>query len=559
MKRSIASPLLGALLALTGILVPSGALVSVLRGSAGITDPMLAGAALFRAGLVALGISILVVGRLAIWKRREGTDSGLPGRSGVAVLAALLAVATGLRLYGLGNGLWYDEIVTYTRFARMPFGEIVTDYASQNQHFLYTILAHAAFRLFGETAFTVRLPAALFGVGSIAALYLLGRQVTNVRETLLACAILTFSYHHVWFSQNARGYSGMLFWTVLSSWLLVRALREVRPSLWLLYAAAAALGVYTHLTMVFVVLGHFVIYAGTLVVRRARAWEGRWAGLFLGFAFAALLGFQLYSLVLPQLFGGTLYQGAEAGVDDWTNPLWTLIELVKGMDISFAGGVLPVVGLFVVLGAGIVGYWRTDRIIVQLLLLPAALGGFLTMAMGHPLWPRFFFFTAGFGALVVTRAMMVLGAAVARSIRCERAGLAIGTALCVTGIAASATTLRNAYLPKQDYSGAYAFVEEHRRPGDAVVTVGTASMPFERLFRVNWSEAEDLDELNAIRADADRTWVLYTIPLHLEAVVPDMMDVIRSDFRVEERFRGTLGDGTIFVCLEDRTARGEGG
>ena len=66
----------------------------------------------------------------------------------------------------------------------------------------------------------------LFGLASILALYLFGRQVTSASESLLAAALLTFSYHHVWFSQNARGYTGLLFWTLLSSWLLLRALRN---------------------------------------------------------------------------------------------------------------------------------------------------------------------------------------------------------------------------------------------------------------------------------------------------------------------------------------------
>ena len=137
-------------------------------------------------------------------------------------------------------------------------------------------------------------------MGSIWAL-LLARQVGSIREALLSAALLTFSYHHIWFSQNARGYSGLLFWTNFSSWLFLRALREERPQLWLLYAAAAALGVYTHMNMLFVIMGQFIMYLVMLLVRRKESWPNRWAGFFLGFCLASFLTFQLHALVMPQI------------------------------------------------------------------------------------------------------------------------------------------------------------------------------------------------------------------------------------------------------------------
>src|SRR5262249_32005312 len=160
---------------------------------------------------------------------------------------------------------------------RLPIGQIITSYDAQNQHFLYSVLAHVSFLIFGENGWSLRLPAVLFGTGSIWALYLLGREVANTREALLSAALLTFSYHHIWFSQNARGYTGLLFWTTLASWLLLRAMREARPELWLLYAVAAALGVYMHMTMLFVITGHFIIYLIEVSIRRKGICPDRWS------------------------------------------------------------------------------------------------------------------------------------------------------------------------------------------------------------------------------------------------------------------------------------------
>ena len=109
--------------------------------------------------------------------------------------------------------------------------EIVTKFDSENQHFLFSILAHYSIQIFGDNAWALRLPAVFFGTGSIIASYLVGREVTDIPEALLATALVAFSYHQIWFSQNARGYTGLLFWTLISSWFLIRGFKDNRTRL----------------------------------------------------------------------------------------------------------------------------------------------------------------------------------------------------------------------------------------------------------------------------------------------------------------------------------------
>ena len=137
-------------------------------------------------------------------------------------LSGLVVLATVLRLVALNQQLWFDEIVTLLDSAREPIWRIVTQYGGQNQHMLYSLLAHTSIRLFGEQPWALRLPAVLFGVASIPALYFFGRLVTTNREALSASALMAVNYQHVWFSQNARGYTGMLFWTLLTSIFFIR-------------------------------------------------------------------------------------------------------------------------------------------------------------------------------------------------------------------------------------------------------------------------------------------------------------------------------------------------
>jgi mannosyltransferase len=446
--------LISLLTIVTGLATPSSMLIEHLRPSDfGDAQELLLGATLFKANLVIIGLFVLILGRLALWtasrKLFETRPEALSSRLRLAMMMIVL-IACGTRLYGLDSGFWYDEILTYrldsgfwydeiltyTKYARLSFGENVTTFDSQNQHFLYSLLAHTASQIFGYSTWSVRLPAVLFGIGSVVALYLLAREVTGAGEAVCSAAVLALSYHHVWFSQTARGYTGLLFWALLASWLCLRAARDGRPAVWLLYASAAALGVYTHMTMIFVIAGHFLIYVGLLLARRHAFWPDRWSGLGLGFGLAGLFTLQLYALVLPQFFGGTLNQ--ESTVPAWKEPLWTVLEIVRGVQIGFAGGLVAIVaGL--VFGAGLLSYGRTRPSVLALLMIPVLALAAVVIGLGHHLWPRFFFFAIGFGVLVLVRGATVFGTALAHALRLQgaRSGF-IRLAPCAGLILASA-------------------------------------------------------------------------------------------------------------------------
>jgi mannosyltransferase len=544
MFKWLLSASIGPILILSGFFLPSSGLIEFLRMT--IKEPpgqLLAGAKLFKIGLVILGFLVIVLTNLSNFHKKMSKRKVITEphhKLYLTILAALLLIASVLRLYGLGNGLWYDEILTYINYGRMPFGEILTTYDSENLHILFTLLANACLKIFGESNWSLRLPAVFFGIGSIWAIYLLGRQVGTMREALVAAALLTFSYHHIWFSQNARGYTGLLFWTILSSWLLMRALQEARPGLWLYYAASAALGAYTHITMVFVIMGHFIIYAVILFNHGREMWnEGR-SGLFYGFFMVALLIFQLYAFVIPQIVSN-FGEGSRSNVEAWKNPLWTLLELSRGIKIGFKGSILAI-GALLVGGVGIWGFIRQNPVVIGLAFIPVFIGASISLAMGHPLWPRFFFFAMGFVVLIVVRGTTILGQLITKLLSLQsNKSVLIGTALCGGVIFVSALSIPSAYLPKQDYHGALVFVEHNKKPGDAIVTVGVnTTFPYRNFYRMSWEQAETMEDLNAIESRAERTWLLYTLPLHLQYEYPEMMKSIEKRYQIVREFYGTL-------------------
>jgi len=188
----------------------------------------------------------------------------------VATLVALTLAALVLRVVGSNSGLWIDEIYSLVDFFRVPLGRMVTAFPRDNHHPLYSALAHLSIGAFGEAPWSIRLPAVLFGTATIPLLYGLGRYVGSRREGLLAALLLAVSYHHVWFSQNARGYAMLAFFTVACTWALLRILEGGSRRLAFVYGASAALGAYTHLTMVFIVVGHAAVCVALLAMPSGR-------------------------------------------------------------------------------------------------------------------------------------------------------------------------------------------------------------------------------------------------------------------------------------------------
>ena len=528
-------------------LAPTGAYVSVLGGSVSthpsevVTGIWIAKAVLLlHAFLLLLAPKGEIRGQLLSTRTRQDIS-----RQHQWILLGLLVLGTLLRLHQLGIGLWYDEIETLVRYARLPVGNIVTTYDSQNQHLFYSLLSSVTIGVFGESGGALRLPAAVFGVLSLWSVWWFGRRVASNVEALLATALLALSYHHVWFSQNARGYTALLFWTLMGTGLFLDLLRNERPG-WrgpVLYGGCMALAVYTHVTAVLVVIAHALVL-GALWWRRRRT-EGSGAiPAAWGIVLATTFTLQLYALVLPQ-FLETLIAPSPHAVDTaWKDPFWLALETLRGLAGSLPGGWLALIGVFAVGAAGVVSYWKQSVALLVLFMLPALLTGLLILGLGHNLWPRFFFFSAGFGALIAIRGVFTLTSL----LRLPRPQLmaTVASGIVVLG---SAATLTRAWLPKQDYLGAAQFVLEAQGSGDAVVVVDLTEYPYQAYLQKPWSAVENATALMEIERQHVRTWVLYTFPIRLAAAHPDIWSRLQENYEMKAVFPGTVGGGAIVIMV----------
>jgi len=468
-------------------------------------------------------------------------------------LGGLVVLAFATRLIGLDGGLWVDEIYSLVRSFRAPIGTILTEFWGDNHHPFYAVLAHASRALFGETPWAVRLPAMLMGVAAIPMLYALGTTVVRQREALLAALLLAVSYHHVWFSQNARGYSAIALVAIVTMWAFLRGVATGERRYFVLYGVVAGLGAYTHLTVVFVVVGHalaallLLAAPGATIDRRALVRGG-----LVAFGLGAAVTLALYAPMLGQVTDFFLHRPSQLrGV---STPRWAFVETIRvlvlglGAGLALVGGTVLAAG--VVVGAsGLAALWRRNRLFVLMLAGPcvATVAG-AALARGT-MYPRFFFFAIGPAMLLAVRGAYSVCSWISRRAGRAALGEPLATGGIVIVVLLSAASLSFNYrYPKQDFEGAMRVVLAERAPGDAVVTTGLPADPYRMLYGQAWGNLTTAAELDSVRRGSARTWILWTFPRYLERHAPEIDRILHDECPERRTFRGTVGGGDVLLC-----------
>jgi len=301
--------------------------------------------------------------------------------------------------------------------------------------------------------------------------------------------------------------------------------------------------------MLFIVAAHFIHYLWQLMARRKENWADRWSGLFLGFCMAGILTLLVHALVLPQMATSVEVSTVPA----WKQPLWTVLELLKAIEINFAG-LIAATGALLIFGIGLWSFGRTEPLVVELLIVPTTACAAVVIGIGFHVWPRLFFFAFGFAAIILIRGAMQLGQKGSEVVLklSSTGALRTGTIFAVGLILVSALSVPRAYAPKQDFVAALKFIEANKKPGDTVAMVGLVAFGYKNLYRRDWQEVETVNELDFIRSHSKHTWLLYSFPTHVVAVYPEIMREIKKDFHIVKKFPGTIGDGSIFVSRSNR-------
>jgi len=472
----------------------------------------------------------------------------------VAILVLVLLAATLLRLYRLNTDLWIDEVFTLVDSVRLPWGHLLATYTSDNTHLLYSILGKLCTGALGESPAALRLPAVTLGVASIAAAWHLARQLCGPRQALLLAALMAFSYHHLWFSQNARGYTGLLLATILSTDLLLSWLHSGRARQGIAVGAALMLGFGFHLSMVFVAAAQGLVVLWLLGRQRVplRAWpRALWP-----FLLGATLSLQLYALALPQLVPFYLHPPISAPPSaEWKQPLWLLNEIFRSFGVGPALGSAGLVLACLLMLAGGIFVLRRWGVATWLFVLPSVLTAGALIGLGRNLWPRFFFNQLAFVLLLVIHPAWRLASLAGARLRWP-GGRHLAAAGGILVLALSAATLpRNYRAPKQDFRGALAFARHARAAGDRIAGVSLAGVIYGRYYAPGLPSVATLSDLTRLRAAPGRLWLIYTLGGYLHASQPKLWAALQGGFEEAASFPGTLGDGAMVVLREKQARR----
>lgn len=174
-------------------------------------------------------------------------------RESTPVIAVVL-LAFILRIYDLaGESVWFDEAYTLV-ITHLSFREIIPATAYDVHPPLYFFLMRIWTQAFGESAAVIRFLSVIFGTASIFVLYKLGQQIYSKKAGLIAALFLSLSPLHIHYSQEARMYAAVVFFSFCSLYFLLKVLAKPDKSAIALYLISTACMLYTHSTAFFVLL-----------------------------------------------------------------------------------------------------------------------------------------------------------------------------------------------------------------------------------------------------------------------------------------------------------------
>jgi mannosyltransferase len=204
-------------------------------------------------------------------------------------MVVILLGATAMRLYGLTlQSFWLDELMTWGRSRYPDLPTVILSVSTDVWPPGYSIFVYFLIHIVGASEFLLRFPAAMAGIMGVAAIYTLGRHLIDHYAGLIAALLMSVLEVAIYYSQEARPYSALILYTILSTYFWLRCLEALSRSGrvrtrdvagYILFALLAAYwNYYGVLAVALQGLG-----AGIWILRRPRLWPrvGLWYGIIL--------------------------------------------------------------------------------------------------------------------------------------------------------------------------------------------------------------------------------------------------------------------------------------
>lgn len=474
-------------------------------------------------------------------------------------LALVVLIGVVLRCLFLDSSFWLDEITPLTFYRDSSVFGLLTTYYSTNNHLFYTLLEKMAVSAFGEQEWAVRLPSVVIGVITIPVFYLLTRLIASRWISVATAFLLAVSYQHIFFSQNARGYTAHLLFTLAATLFLIRGIKKDKVAHWAGYCLCIFLNMASIIASLSVLIAHFLIAIVASVVVQRRS-KGGWA-LFRRLSavmFLALLSvLHLYSIIFPQANAVVqeTYKVQSTGFTLLSAEF--LSEVVRGLKIASGPLVLlaAIPGMFVSI-AGLRGIFRCSWICLAGLVLPEILLAAYLLKQGLAVSPRFFLLALPFALLVCAVGFYVVAKLCLVKLDREKLlpSVFVLGMLCVSAV--NLPSLLQYYkIPKQDFRSALLYVKS--KPGKAypfsiyTAREGVAYYANRSGLRLNQNffDARTIREFTEIlqKHNPADLYLITTFPRALHLDHPELEPLMDKYWVVDKVFPGSIGDGDLTV------------
>jgi len=390
------------------------------------------------------------------------------------LLLFLIIIGTFLRFYHLDyNSIWYDE--SFTLFTANHSLSGIWDIVSNNSTELATatltigefspplfyVIEHFML-VFGQSEFVLRFIPALFGVLTIPVFYYLGKEFADENVGLIMAALLTISPYHVYFSQEARNYSTMLFLFSLALFFFFYSLNTNRLYSWILFGLFSALTLWTHY-FTFIPLALLFMYTIFWGISRQRKMLQQPHGYILSiFAFIIVtlpLVPLAFTLLLKRTSNPPLY-----GIKGFE----VLYQILSSLSEYHRTTMALFIVLFII---GSVFLWKIEKskavIVVGLVAIPILISIYLSEKM--PIDVRYLFFLLPFFFLGISVSFKAL----AGFFRRKNSIFILIVLFFLLQAPFLALTFNNYYTKysKEDWRGFAEVIEKNSSDGDYVIVV----------------------------------------------------------------------------------------
>jgi mannosyltransferase len=271
------------------------------------------------------------------------------------ILAALIVVGSIFRLYHLGyNSLWLDEAATYYHSLSLS---TIFDYSNSTDLFnppVFFLFEMLMIKLAGVSEVGLRIIPAIFSIITIPAAYLMGKEFHNKYTGLVTATVFAFSPFLIYYAQEARSYSLLMFLYVLLMYAFLKAMKSNEQKEWILFGLISAVIINTHY--------YGAVFIAVLSIFALASYWKNIKSLLVGLG-AGLL-FSLPMIILTTIL--YVYR------TEWGAPTYGLngAELINGVFFEFSGFVGQFIELIfmIIVALGLVWLLFNDKSKAYLLL-----------------------------------------------------------------------------------------------------------------------------------------------------------------------------------------------